>query len=104
MSEAAPPIPPASSDRLVPAAVDVIRAKRDGVPLSGHDIDWVIGAYLRGEVAEEQMSALLMAIYFRGLEPAGACQGAGRCRCYRDLPEGLRWLSTGRRCRRPRRG
>jgi thymidine phosphorylase len=40
------------------------------VPLSAHEIDWVIGAYLRGEVAEEQMSALLMAIYFRGLEPA----------------------------------
>ena len=67
MSEAAPPIPPASSDRLVPAAVDVIRAKRDGLPLPSRDIEWVIGAYLRGEVAEEQMSALLMAIYFRGL-------------------------------------
>jgi thymidine phosphorylase len=38
------------------------------VPLSGSEINWVIGAYLRGEVAEEQMSALLMAIYFRGLE------------------------------------
>jgi thymidine phosphorylase len=55
--------------RPVPAAVDLIRAKRDGVRLSGPDIRWVIGAYLRGEVAEEQMSALLMAIYFRGMEP-----------------------------------
>src|SRR5262249_46450088 len=45
-------------------------AKRDGVPLSTHDIQWVIGAYLRGEVAEEQMSALLMAIYFRKLSAA----------------------------------
>jgi len=70
MTEAARPVPSAAGDGLVPAAVDLIRAKRDGVPLSGHDIDWVIGAYLRGEVAEEQMSALLMAIYFRGLEPA----------------------------------
>jgi thymidine phosphorylase len=58
---------PTEPARPVPAAVDVIVAKRDGVPLSGRDIDWVIGAYLRGEVAEEQMSALLMAIYFRGL-------------------------------------
>jgi thymidine phosphorylase len=70
VTEAARSVPPATSDRPVPAAVELIRAKRDGVPLSGHDIDWVIGAYLRGEVAEEQMSALLMAIYFRGLEPA----------------------------------
>ncbi len=60
---------PTEQDRPVPAAVDIIRAKRDGVALSGHDIEWVIGAYLRGEVAEEQMSALLMAIYFRGLSP-----------------------------------
>jgi thymidine phosphorylase len=52
------------------SAVDVIRAKRDGVPLSGSDIRWVIEAYVRGEVAEEQMSALLMAIYFRGLDRA----------------------------------
>ncbi len=58
---------PAEPGLPVPAAVDIIRAKRDGVPLSDADIRWVIGAYLRGEVAEEQMSALLMAIYFRGL-------------------------------------
>jgi thymidine phosphorylase len=70
VTEAGAPAPPAPGGRPAPAAVDLIRAKRDGVPLSGHDIDWVIGAYLRGEVAEEQMSALLMAIYFRGFEPA----------------------------------
>jgi thymidine phosphorylase len=69
VTEAGGPVPPGASDPAAPAAVDLIRAKRDGVPLSGHEIDWVIGAYLRGEVAEEQMSALLMAIFFRGLEP-----------------------------------
>ena len=31
---------------------------------------WLIDAYTRGEVADEQMSALLMAIFFRGLAPA----------------------------------
>src|SRR6202012_174831 len=31
---------------------------------------WLIGAYTRGEIADEQMSALLMAIFFRGLAPA----------------------------------
>jgi thymidine phosphorylase len=51
------------------AAVDLIRAKRDGAALTGDEIRWLIGAYLSGEVAEEQMSAMLMAIYFRGLDP-----------------------------------
>jgi len=49
------------------AAVDVIRAKRDGTVLSDEQIDWVINAYTRGEVAEEQMSALLMAIFLNGM-------------------------------------
>ncbi|HEV2373333.1 MAG TPA: thymidine phosphorylase [Streptosporangiaceae bacterium] len=51
-----------------PAAVEVIRAKRDGRVLDDDTIRWLIGAYLHGEVAEEQMSALLMAIYWRGLD------------------------------------
>jgi thymidine phosphorylase len=49
-------------------AVDVIRAKRDGAPLSDAQIDWVVDAYTRGEVAEEQMAALAMAILLRGME------------------------------------
>lgn len=48
-------------------AVDVIRAKRDGQELSGEQIDWVLDAYTRGVVAEEQMSALAMAIYLNGM-------------------------------------
>lgn len=50
-------------------AVEVIRAKRDGARLTDAQVDWVIGAYTRGEVADEQMSALLMAIVLRGMEP-----------------------------------
>jgi thymidine phosphorylase len=53
-----------------PAAVEVIRAKRDGKPLAEADLRWLIEAYVRGEVAEEQMSAFLMAVCFRGLAPA----------------------------------
>jgi thymidine phosphorylase len=49
------------------AAVDVIRAKRDGGTLSDAQIDWVIDAYTRGVVADEQMSALAMAILLRGM-------------------------------------
>src|SRR5947207_209827 len=75
MGEPARPAPAASgaSGRAVPAAyaaVDLIRAKRDGAELTGDGIRWLIGAYLSGEVADEQMSALLMAVYFRGLEDA----------------------------------
>lgn len=49
-------------------AVDVIRTKRDGQRLSPEQIDWVIDAYTRGVVAEEQMAALAMAIFLRGME------------------------------------
>ncbi|WP_432505499.1 thymidine phosphorylase [Kineococcus arenarius] len=49
------------------AAVDVIRTKRDGGRLSDAQIDWVIDAYTRGEVAEEQMSALAMAVFLNGM-------------------------------------
>jgi thymidine phosphorylase len=51
-------------------AVNLIRAKRDGLALTSEQIRWLFGAYLSGEVADEQMSALLMAICFRGLDDA----------------------------------
>ena len=51
-------------------AVTLIRTKRDGHRLSDDDIRWLFEAYARGEVADEQMSALLMAIYFQGLDGA----------------------------------
>ena len=54
----------------VPAAVELIRAKRDGQRLPDRHIRWLFDSYLRGEVADEQMSALLMAVYFRGLDQA----------------------------------
>lgn len=49
-------------------AVDVIRTKRDGHNLTGEQIDWVIDAYTRGVVADEQMSALAMAIFLNGMK------------------------------------
>lgn len=52
------------------AAVDVIRAKRDGHILTDEQIDWVVDAYTKGVVADEQMSALAMAILLRGMTPA----------------------------------
>ncbi len=53
-----------------PAAVDLILAKRDGRALADAEIRWLIAAYTESAVADEQMSALLMAIYFRGMAPA----------------------------------
>ena len=49
------------------AAVEIIAAKRDRNELSDLQIDWVIDAYTRGVVADEQMSALLMAILLNGM-------------------------------------
>ncbi|WP_199422326.1 thymidine phosphorylase [Actinotalea solisilvae] len=51
-------------------AVDVIRAKRDGGRLDDAQIDWVVDAYTRGVVADEQMSALAMAILLNGMDRA----------------------------------
>ncbi len=49
------------------STVDVIVAKRDGAELTDGQIDWVVDAYTRGVVADEQMSALAMAILLNGM-------------------------------------
>jgi thymidine phosphorylase len=55
----------------MPDAVSLIHVKRDNTrPLTGHEIAWLFAAYANGEVADEQMAALLMAIYFNGLDGA----------------------------------
>ncbi len=48
-------------------AVDIIRTKRDHGELSSEEIAWVIDAYTREVVADEQMSALGMAIFLNGM-------------------------------------
>ncbi|MFM7491899.1 MAG: thymidine phosphorylase [Actinomycetota bacterium] len=49
------------------AAVEIIAAKRDRHELSDLQIDWIVDAYTRGVVADEQMSSLLMAILLNGM-------------------------------------
>ena len=49
------------------SATDLIRTKRDGGRLSEVEIDWMIAAYTDGYVADEQMSAMAMAILLRGM-------------------------------------
>jgi len=48
-------------------AVEIIGAKRDKKEITDPQIDWVIDAYTKGVVADEQMSALLMAILLNGM-------------------------------------
>ncbi len=50
--------------------LDVIRTKRDGGTLSDEQIRFFVDGYTAGSIADEQASALLMAIVFRGMEPA----------------------------------
>ncbi len=50
-------------------AVELIRTKRDGGTFTDADVDWIIDAYTRGVIAEEQMAAMNMAIFFKGLQP-----------------------------------
>jgi thymidine phosphorylase len=51
-------------------AVDLIKTKRDGGTLSTEQIGWLVDAYTRGYVADEQMSAMTMAIFLNGMSPA----------------------------------
>jgi len=50
-------------------AVDLIRTKRDGGRLSDEQIRWLMQGYVKGEIPDEQVSALLMAIVWRGMAP-----------------------------------
>lgn len=49
-------------------AVELIRKKRDGHVLDTDEIDWLIAAYVRDTIPDYQMSAWLMAVYWRGME------------------------------------
>ena len=48
--------------------VDLIRTKRDRGTLTTAQIDWMVDAYTRGYIADEQMSAMTMAIFLNGME------------------------------------
>jgi pyrimidine-nucleoside phosphorylase len=51
-------------------AIDVIRKKRDGVELSGNEIESLVNAYTRDDVPDYQVSAWLMAVVLRGMTRA----------------------------------
>ncbi len=50
--------------------IDLIRTKRDGGVLTDDQVDWLVDAFTRGEIADEQMAAYCMAVVWRGMAPA----------------------------------
>ncbi len=69
-------------------AVDIIRQKRDGEELSRDEIAWMVAGIARGDVADYQWSALLMAILWRGMtaaETAALCDAMMRSGSIVDL-------------------
>lgn len=48
-------------------AVELIRKKRDGGVLSTAEIEWIVDQYTRELIPDYQMSAWLMAVYWRGM-------------------------------------
>ena len=69
-------------------AVDIIRKKRDGEELSRDEIAWMVAGIARGDVADYQWSALLMAILWRGMtaaETAALCDAMMRSGSIVDL-------------------
>ena len=65
------------SSSMTMDVISVIRTKRDRGALTDEQIDWVIDAYTRGEVADEQMSALAMAILLNGMSRAEIARWTG---------------------------
>lgn len=49
---------------------DLIQKKRDGYHLSEEEIAYMIREYTKGSIPDYQMSAMMMAIYFRGMTQA----------------------------------
>ncbi len=49
---------------------DLIAKKRNGMELTKEEIEYMISSYVAGEIPDYQMSAFLMAVYFKGMTKA----------------------------------
>jgi thymidine phosphorylase len=75
------------------AATEVIAAKRDKRELSDQQIDWFVDAYVRNVIAEEQMSAMAMAILLNGMNRREIVRWT---KAYIDSGETMNWSDLGR--------
>jgi len=75
------------------ASVDIIAAKRDHEELSDAQIDWFVDAYVRNVIAEEQMSAMAMAILLNGMNRREIVRWT---KAYIDSGETMDWSTLGR--------
>ncbi|MDP4589045.1 MAG: thymidine phosphorylase [Candidatus Nanopelagicales bacterium] len=75
------------------AAAEVIAAKRDKRELSDQQIDWFVDAYVRNVIAEEQMSAMAMAILLNGMNRREIVRWT---QAYIDSGETMNWSDLGR--------
>ncbi|CAB4642630.1 unannotated protein [freshwater metagenome] len=75
------------------AAVDLIAAKRDKQELSDLQIDWFVDAYVRNVIAEEQMSAMAMAILLNGMNRREIVRWT---KAYIESGETMDWSTLGR--------
>ena len=75
------------------AAVELIAAKRDKQELSDTQIDWFVDAYVRNVIAEEQMSAMAMAILLNGMNRREIVRWT---KAYIDSGETMSWSALGR--------
>lgn len=75
------------------AAAEVIAAKRDKRELSDQQIDWFVDAYVRNVIAEEQMSAMAMAILLNGMNRREIVRWT---KAYIDSGETMNWSDLGR--------
>ena len=75
--------------------IDLIQRKRDGLALTGAEIEHVIAAYTRGDLPDYQMSALAMAIYLQGMD---AAELTAWTRAMLHSGSILDWSDLGRPC------
>jgi len=72
---------------------EVIAVKRDKHQLSKAQINWFVDAYVRGDVAEEQMAAMAMAILLNGMTPT---ELSNWTQAYIDSGTTMNWSALGR--------